>query len=89
MKGNIDDPKALIIEGYNIVGITYGECRTIFLAWTLGVPSDDDPLAVIARLLEQYGAAHPDHPMTQVLTEGLQVGPAPVRRGGWRGRRDS
>ena len=35
MKGDIDDPKALIREGYNIAGITYGECRTIFLALSL------------------------------------------------------
>jgi len=44
MKGDIDDPKALIREGYNIAGITYGECRTIFLAWSLGVPADEKPL---------------------------------------------
>jgi hypothetical protein len=88
MKGDIDDPKALIREGYNIVGITYGECRTIFLAWSLGVPADEKPLSVIARLLIQYGAAYPDHPMTHVLKEGSEASPAPVRRGGWRGRRN-
>ena len=88
MKGDIDDPKALIREGSNIAGITYGECRTIFLAWSLGVPADEKPLTVIARLLIQYGAAYPDHPMTHVLKEGLEASPAPVRRGGWRGRRN-
>jgi hypothetical protein len=88
MKGDIDDPKALIREGYNIAGITYGECRTIFLAWSLGVPADENTLTVIARLLIQYGAAYPDHPMTHVLKEGLEASPAPVRRGGWRGRRN-
>lgn len=88
MKGDIDDPKALIREGYNIAGITYGECRTIFLAWSLGVAADEKPLTVIARLLIQYGAAYPDHPMTHVLKEGLEASPAPVRRGGWRGRRN-
>ena len=88
MKGDIDDHKALIREGYNIAGITYGECRTIFLAWSLGVPADEKPLTVIARLLIQYGAAYPDHPMTHVLKEGLEASPAPVRRGGWRGRRN-
>ena len=88
MKGDIDDPKALIREGCNIAGITYGECRTIFLAWSLGVPADEKPLTVIARLLIQYGAAYPDHPMTHVLKEGLEASPAPVRRGGWRGRRN-
>jgi hypothetical protein len=88
MKGDIDDPKALIREGYNIAGITYGECRTIFLAWSLGVPADEKSLTVIARLLIQYGAAYPDHPMTHVLKEGLEASPAPVRRGGWRGRRN-
>jgi len=38
--------------------------------------------------LIQYGAAYPDHPMTHVLKEGLEASPAPVRRGGWRGRRN-
>ena len=89
MKGDIDDPKALIREWYNIAGITYGECRTIFLAWSLGVPADEKPMAVISRILNQYGSAHPDHPMTHVLKEGLEASPARGRRGGWRGRRQS
>ena len=87
MKGDIDDPKALIREAYNIDGITYGECRTIFLAWTLGVPADQDAQVVVTRLLAQYNELHSAHPMTHVLQEGLAVQPDPVRRGGWRGRR--
>ena len=45
MKGDIDDPKALIREGYNIAGITYGDCRTTFLGRWLGMPPDEKPRA--------------------------------------------
>ena len=88
MKGDIDDPKALIREGYNIPGITCGECRTVFLDWMLGVPGNQEASIVIKRLLEKYALHYPDHPMTQVLLESLAPAPAPVRRGGWRGRRN-
>ena len=40
---------------------------------------------LIATLLERHGA--PDHPMTQVLRDGLAGYGKPARRGGWRGRR--
>lgn len=88
MKGDIDDPKALIREGYNIPGISYGECRTVFLDWTLSVSNDKETSITIKRLLEKYALNYPDHPMTQVLRESLAPAPAPVRRGGWRGRRN-
>jgi len=35
MKGDFDDPKALIREAYNIEAITRSECRSIFLDWAL------------------------------------------------------
>jgi hypothetical protein len=80
------DPKGLIREAYRIEGITPGECRSIFLDWALSVDSEGDTRARLERLLERYGDAEPDHPMTAVLREGLQASRAPKRRGGSRGR---
>ncbi|MCR9110526.1 hypothetical protein [Marivita sp. XM-24bin2] len=85
-KGDATDPKGLIAESYKIDGITYEECRSIFLDWALAVPLDADSAALIRELL----ARHPveDHPMTQVLTEGLGASKPARRRGGWKGRRN-
>jgi hypothetical protein len=80
------DPKGLIREAYRIEGITYEECRSIFLDWALGVPMEADSRALLADLLARHGAAAPDHPMTRVLTEGQEAAARPRRRGGWRGR---
>lgn len=84
-KGDATDPKGLIAESFKIDGITYEECRSIFLDWALAVPVDADSKTLITELL----ARHPveDHPMRQVLTEGLSASAAPKRRGGWKGRR--
>lgn len=84
-KGDATDPKGLIAESFRIDGITYEECRSIFLDWALAVPVDADSKTLITALL----ARHPveGHPMTQVLTEGLSASAAPKRRGGWKGRR--
>ncbi|MGJ8603800.1 MAG: hypothetical protein ACSHXH_06695 [Marivita sp.] len=84
-KGDATDPKGLIAEAYKIDGITYEECRSIFLDWALAVPVDADSIALINVLLARHPVA--DHPMTQVLTEGLTAASAPKRRGGWKGRR--
>lgn len=86
MKGDKDDPKALIREAYNIEGITLGECRTIFLDWALGIPMDQDTQLVIQRVLTQYSDHPSDHPMTQTLREGLKSMEKPKRRGGWKSR---
>ncbi|RKT30385.1 hypothetical protein BXY70_2374 [Roseovarius halotolerans] len=80
------DSKGLIREAYRIDGIESPECRSIFLDWALSLPDDQDQNAAITRLLGQYGADNPDHPMTQVLREGLEAGESPRRRGGWRAR---
>ncbi|MEN8657460.1 hypothetical protein [Marivita sp.] len=84
-KGDATDPKGLIAESFKIDGITYEECRSIFLDWALAVPVDADSPTLIRALLERHPVA--DHPMTQVLTEGLSAARAPKRRGGWKGRR--
>lgn len=76
------DPKGLIAEAYNIVGITKGECRSIFLDWALGVPAGQEALDHVRAHLKQLGPDLSDHPMTQVLQEALAPADAPRRRGG-------
>ncbi|MEO0831154.1 MAG: hypothetical protein AAFY03_11960, partial [Pseudomonadota bacterium] len=65
-KGDAQDPKGLIYEAYQIDGITKPECRTIFLDWALSLPDAVAPATAINALLDRYGAAHADHPMTAV-----------------------
>ena len=86
MKGTVHDPKGLIYESYRIDAITKSECRTIFLDWALSLPVDRDTKPDLQALLAQYGTEHPDHPMTEVMTEGLAAMEKPRRRGGWRAR---
>ena len=76
------DPKGLIRESYAIAGITLPECRSIFLDWALSLAVRTDPREAIRVHLAEHGAANPDHPMTQILTEALTPGAAPRRRGG-------
>jgi hypothetical protein len=78
------DKKGLIREAYNIEGIAKPECRSIFLDWALSLPDGQDSRVGIEAMLERYRAANPGHPMTEVLTEGLDAAKAPRRRGGWR-----
>ena len=85
-KGDAHDPKGLVLESYRIEGITKPECRTIFLDWALSLPLGQDTAQTITKLLDQYRPAHPDHPMTEVLNEGLVSIATPRRRGGWRSR---
>lgn len=86
MKGDANDPKALIFEAYQIDGITKPECRTIFLDWALSLPVEQDTGSTLRMLIAQYAASNPDHPMNDVMTEGLTAMAAPKRRGGWRSR---
>ncbi|WP_299982856.1 hypothetical protein [uncultured Ruegeria sp.] len=84
-----DDPndhKGLIREAYRIDGITLPECRSIFLDWALSLPEERDQQQALTDLHSIYSSKAADHPMTQVLAEGLQAAQAPRRRGGWRNR---
>jgi len=85
-KGDVNDPKGLILESYRIEGIDKSQCRTIFLDWALSLPMESDTATTIRALLVQYGTGAPEHPMTEVLNEGLTTMAAPRRRGGWRSR---
>ena len=86
IKGDADDPKGLIFEAYRIDGITKPECRSIFLDWALSLPMERDTGQTLRLLIERYRADYPEHPMTEVMTEGLAGMAAPRRRGGWRSR---
>lgn len=80
------DPKGLVRESYQIEGITLGECRSVFLDWALSLPAGCDPGPALAVLIARHGTREPDHPMTQVLHEGVAPAAPPVRRGGRSGR---
>lgn len=84
-KATPDDPKGLIYEAYRIEGITTAECRTIFLDWALSLTEGRETSAAIRGLLARYGSAV-NHPMSDVLREGLHTIATPRRRGGWRSR---
>jgi hypothetical protein len=80
------DPKGLIRESYRIDGIGLAECRSIFLDWAISIPAGTEARDLIPGLIALYGADAADHPMTEVLREGLAT-PAPAgRRGGRRAR---
>ena len=66
------DPKELISESYKMDSVTEGECRSIFFGWVLSVDEKSDSIKLISNLLELYGTAYPNHPMTKVLMEGMK-----------------
>ena len=85
MKGDYNDPKALIRESFNIEGINIEECRSIFLDWALSLPNDVDAKKIIPLLIDKYNDKK-EHPMLLTLKEGLIYTVSPIRRGGRRGR---
>lgn len=76
------DPKGLVRESYAIEGITLGECRSIFMDWALSLPVDSAIPDAVRVLMAEYSLAAPDHPMSDVLREGLQMPEHPRRKGG-------
>lgn len=86
IKGDANDPKGLIFEAFRIDGITKSECRSIFLDWALSLPVEQDTGPVLKSLIAKYGPENTNHPMTEVMTEGLVGMATPQRRGGWRSR---
>ena len=65
------DPRGLIREAFRIEGIGEADCRSIFFDWALGLGPEADMPALIEALLAHYAEAPADHPMRQVLLEGL------------------
>ena len=77
-KGEIpEDPRGLMLEAFRME-IGEADCRTIFLDWMLGLPEGSGPPEIRA-VLDRYGTAHPAHPMTAVLREGLDSTARPPR----------
>jgi len=85
MKGDCNDPKALIRESFNIEDINIEECRSIFLDWALSLPNDIDAKKILPLLIEKYDDKK-EHPMLITLKEGLISTVSPIRRGGRKGR---
>lgn len=86
MKGDENDPKGLIFEAYRIEGIEKSQCRSIFLDWALSLPAERDTGRSLRALVDEYVVDNPDHPMNEIMNEGLNGLAAPRRRGGWRSR---
>jgi len=76
------DPKGLVRESYAIEGISYPECRSIFMDWALSVPLAIDTPDALRSLIAHYALDVPDHPMSKVLTEALMPADPPRRKGG-------
>ncbi len=80
------DPKGLVRESYRIDGITIGECRSIFLDWSLSLKTGTGSADALRALIAAYALDAPDHPMSGVLQAGLGAPPEARRRGGRLGR---
>ena len=80
------DPKGLVRESYRIEGISPGECRSIFIDWALSLPDSRKVPDALRTLIAEYAGGAPNHPMNEVLTEGLVPAVDPRRRGGRLGR---
>ena len=80
------DKTGLIRESYLIEGIHASECRSIFLDWAIKLPDDVTAQHAIKVMVTEYADEHPDHPMTQVLRDGLKQTATTGRRGGRKAR---
>lgn len=81
------DPKGLIRESYQIEGITPGECRSVFMDWALSLPVGAEFKGGLETLIATYADAEPDHPMSAVLRDGIEMPEAEARRRGGRSGR--
>ena len=72
-KGDIYcDEKGLIFEAYNIENIDSSSCRVIFFDWLISLDESIDQGEAITELLKAYSSSFPNHPMTELLMEGLK-----------------
>ena len=76
------DPKGLIRESFRIEGISVGECRSIFVDWSLSLPVEVNPKEAIAGLMELHKTEPDAHPMMEILRDGLLTPEIKGRRGG-------
>ena len=71
-KGDIQcDKTGLIFEAYNIKDIDSSSCKIIFFDWLLSLDPSLDQGEAIKELLTYYAPKFPGHPMTNLLTTGL------------------
>ena len=71
-KGNVYcDEKGLIFEAYNIANIDSSACKIIFFDWVISLDQSIDQGEAITELLNAYSPKFPNHPMTELLIEGL------------------
>ena len=81
-KGDIYcDEKGLIFEAYNIENIDLSSCRIIFFDWLISLEPSINQGWAINELLKAYSPRFPNHPMTQLLIEGLNENLGMRRRG--------
>ena len=74
-KGDIYcDEKGLIFEAYNIENIDSSSCRIIFFDWLIALDQNINQSEAISKLLKAYSSRFPNHPMTELLMEGLKKG---------------
>ena len=72
-KGDIYcDEKGLIFEAYNIENIDSSSCRVIFFDWLVSLDQRINQREAITELLKAYSSRFPNHPMTELLMEGLK-----------------
>ena len=72
-KGDIYcDEKGLIFEAYNIENIDSSSCRVIFFDWLISLDQSINQGEAITELLKAYSSSFPNHPMTELLMEGLK-----------------
>ena len=72
-KGDIYcDEKGLIFEAYNIENIDSSSCRVIFFDWLISLDQSINQGKAITDLLKAYSSMFPNHPMTELLMEGLE-----------------
>ena len=67
---NYYDEKGLIFEAYNIANIDSSSCRVIFFDWLISLDQSINQGKAITDLLKAYSSRFPNHPMTELLTEG-------------------
>ena len=71
-KGDIlCDKKGLIFEAYNMEDLDSSSCRVIFFDWLMSLEPSFDQSEAIDSLLKAYSTNFPNHPMTKLLTEGI------------------
>ena len=66
------DEKGLIFEAYNIENIDSSSCRVIFFEWLISLDQSTNQGEAITELLKAYSSRFPNHPMTELLMEGLK-----------------